>query len=61
MNYKVYLYAIFLFISILALSGIDFEKIMRKNKVMEIKLLVMVLSFALSYLLTNFVCDFLNI
>ncbi len=60
MNYKIYLYAIFLFLSIFTLSGINFEKIMKKNKVIEARLLIMVLSFALSYMLTNFVYDFLN-
>ncbi len=61
MNYKMYLYAIFLFLSIFVLSGINFNSIMRKNKVVEAKLLIMCLSIALSYLLTNFVVDFLNL
>ena len=61
MNYKMYLYAIFLFLSIFVLSGINFNNIMRKNKVVEAKLLIMCLSIALSYLLTNFVIDFLNL
>ena len=33
---------------------------MKKNRVIEAKLLVLSLSFALSYLLTNFVIDFLE-
>ena len=61
MNYKMYLYAIFLFLSIFALSGINFNSIMKKNKAVEAKLLIMCLSIALSYLLTNFVVDFLNL
>ena len=61
MNYKMYVYAIFTFLSIFMLSGINFEKFMRKNKVLEAKLLILSLSFALSYLLTNFVLDFLNL
>lgn len=61
MNYKVYLYAIFLFVSIFALSGINFEKFMKRNKVLEARLLIFILSFALSYMLTNFICDFLNL
>ncbi len=61
MNYKIYLYAIFVFLSIFILSGINFEKFMKKNKVIEAKLLVMTLSCAMSYLLTNFVVDFLNL
>lgn len=61
MNYKIYFYAIFMFVSIYILSGINFEKLMKKNKVVEAKLLMMTLSVALSYLLTNFLFDFLNI
>ncbi len=61
MNYKIYLYALFLFISIYMLSGVNFEKFMRKNKVIEARLLIMALGFIFSYLLTNFVIDFLNL
>ncbi len=61
MNYKVCLYTIFLFLSIFIYSGVNIEKIMKRDKIMEAKLLVMSLSFALSYLLTNFVLDFLNL
>ena len=61
MNYKIYLYTIFVFLGIFIFSGINFDKIMKKDKVIEAKLLVMSLSFALSYLLTNFVADFLNL
>ena len=61
MNYKIYLYAIFLFLSIYIFSGVHIEKIMKKDKVIEARLLVMGLSVALSYLLTNFVIDFLSL
>lgn len=61
MNYKICLYAIFIFMSIYIFSGVNFEKIMKRDRVIEAKLLVMSLSFALSYLLTNFVLDFLNL
>ena len=61
MNYKIYLYAIFVFVSIFMFSGVNFDGIMKKNKVLEAKLLVMTLSIALSYLLTNFIVDFLSL
>lgn len=61
MNYKMYLYAVLVFFSIFILSGINFEKIMKKGKEIEAKLLVMSLSCGLAYLLTNFVLDFLNL
>lgn len=61
MNYRIYVYALFFFLSIFMLSGINFEKFMRKNKVIEAKMLIMALSCAFSYLLSNFVLDFLNL
>ncbi len=61
MNYKIIVYALFLFLSIYVLSGINISKIMKQDKVVEARLLVMCLSVALSYLLTNFVFDFLNL
>lgn len=61
MNYKIYLYAIFLFLSIYIFSGVNVEKVMKKDKIIESRLLVMSLSIGLSYLLTNFVIDFLNL
>lgn len=61
MNYKIYLYALFLFLSIYVLSGINFEKIMKKDKVIEARILFMSLAISLSYLITNFVWDFLNL
>ncbi len=61
MNYKIYLYAIFLFLSIFILSGVNFDHIMKKNKVIEAHLLVITLSMAMSYLVTNFVLSFLDL
>ena len=61
MNYKIYLYALFFFLSIFIYSGVNFNKIMKKDKNIEARLLVMVLSAISSYILTNFVTDFLNL
>ncbi len=56
MNYfvKFFIYSSCLIIVMIALSGIDFEKIMRRNKVKEIQLLIICLSMALAYLISNF-------
>lgn len=61
MNYKIYLYIIFTLISCFGISAINFDNFVRKNKYWETRVLVICLSFALGYLLTNFVIDFLNI
>lgn len=58
---KLMLYIIFTFVSAFGLSSLNFESIVKKNKNLEIRVLVMVLSFSFGYLLTNFVIDFLHI
>lgn len=60
MNYKILLYAIFLLLSVFVLSGINFNVIMKKNKEIEAHIFVIILSMALSYLITNFVWDFIG-
>lgn len=60
MDFKVYLYVFFTMMSVFILNGVNFNGIMKKGKEIEAKLLVLVLSFALSYLLTNFVLDFIS-
>lgn len=60
MDYKVYLYVFFTFVCIFVFSSLDFSKILRSNKNLEAKILVFILSFAFSYLVTNFIYDFIN-
>lgn len=60
MELKIYLYVFFTLFSVFVLSGVNFDPIIKKNKVIEARLLVLSLSIALSYLLTNFVLDFIN-
>ena len=59
MNYKIYLYIFFSMLSAFALSGINFEKIIRKNRIWETRILVLLLSLLMGYLVTNFVLEFL--
>ena len=61
MNIKIYIYVITLLISAYALSGINFDAFIKKNKAIEARVLVIILSIACSYLVTNFITDFLNI
>lgn len=60
MNYKIYLYVFFVLLSAFALSAVNYEKFIKKNKIVETKILVMIMSFISGYLLTNFVTDFLE-
>ncbi len=58
---KLLLYIFFTFIAAFGLSGINWNGIIKSGKILEAKVIVMVLSFSFGYLLTNFVLDFLNI
>ena len=61
MDYKIYLYVITLMLSAYSLSGLNFDAFIKKNKAIEARALVIVLSMALSYLVTNFIADFLSL
>lgn len=61
MHYKTYLYIFFVFLSIFALSSLNYEKIIKQNKIIETKILVMILGLALGYLITNLVVDFIGL
>ncbi len=61
MNYKLLLYVFNIMAIFYVLSGINFNNLFKKNKVIESRLFVMILGFILAYLLTNFVFDFLNV
>ena len=58
MNYKIYIYVITVLFSTYILSGVNFEKLMKRNKILEAKLLVITLSFIMGYFITNFIVDF---
>lgn len=60
MNYKIYLYIINVLLATYCLSGINFDKIMKSNKPIESRILVIIISFIIGYLLTNFIADFLT-
>lgn len=59
MNYKIYIYTFLTMLSAYALSCINFEKIIRKNKVIETKILYIIISISLGFLLTEFLLAFL--
>ena len=60
MEAKVYLYIFFTLMSIFMFNGVNFGPIIKKGKVNEARLLVLTLSFAMGYILTNFVLDFIS-
>lgn len=60
MNYKLMIYTFNILLCIFAVSSINFEKIIRKNKINETRILMIIISLVLAYLLTNFMIDFVG-
>ncbi|MBR5662126.1 MAG: DUF1146 family protein [Bacilli bacterium] len=60
MNYKTYIYIVSVLLSTFAISGINFSNVFRKNKVVEAKILVVLLSIALGYLVGTFAITFIE-
>ena len=61
MNIKLILYIVTSMLSVYALSGINFNGIIKIKKEIEAKVLVILLSLGLGYLVTNFIVDFLTV
>jgi uncharacterized membrane protein YwzB len=55
---KLYLYILIIPLSMLALESVNTNGIFKKNRIPFIKILFLMLSFALSYLVVNFLIDF---
>lgn len=60
MNIKVIIYMMTSLLSVFALSGINFNKFWNPKKVLEARIFIILLSLMMSYLLTNFIVDFLS-
>lgn len=61
MNYKAYIYVVTMMLSAFALSGINFNKMILTNKKVETRILVILICICMSYLVTNFITDFLDV
>ena len=60
MSIKVAFYCIFTLLSAYILSAVNYTNFFKKNKTVEAKIFIILLSLIMSYLLTNFVVDFLE-
>ncbi len=58
---KVYLYAIALFFSIWVLDAVDFNRILKKNKNIQARILYLLISIIMAYVIVNFIWDFYSI
>ncbi len=59
MNLKIYIYTFCTMLSAFAVSSLNLEKIIYKNKVIEARILYFIISFALGYLISEFIIAFL--
>lgn len=57
---KALLYVLFTLVSAYILSSINYNNFFKKNKIIEAKIFIILLSLIMSYLLTNFVVDFIS-
>ena len=60
MNFRTYIYIVSILLSTFAVSGINFDNVFRKNKVIEARVLVVLLALALGYLVGTFVITFIE-
>lgn len=58
--YKAGIYIITVLLSVYAISGINFNNFFKKNHELEAKVFVIIISFALGYLLGSFIIEFLE-
>lgn len=61
MSIKFVLYCIFIPINIWIITSTNLDKILKKNSVMQIHCLYLILSLCLSYLLVNFLVDIYSV
>ncbi len=55
------LYIVFLPCVLYALDSLDFNHFLKKNKVIQARILYIMISLALAYLLVNFVTNFMEV
>ncbi len=60
-KYKIITYVFVTLACAFSLSGINFNNFFKKNHIVEAKLFVVFITLALSYLVTNFIIEFLEI
>lgn len=58
--YNLLLYSIVLVIVIWTMDGININHIFKQNRIYQARVFYIMLIFSLTYLVTNFVIDFLN-
>lgn len=60
-KYKIFIYIIITFMCVFSISGINFNNFFKKERVVEARLFIILITLALSYLASNFIISFLEI
>jgi len=58
--YNLLLYVIVLIITIWAMDGININVIFKKNRIYQARVFYIMIIFSITYLVTNFIIDFIN-
>jgi len=58
--YNLLLYSIILVIVIWAIDGININRIFKTNRVYQARIFYIMIIFSITYLVTNFIIDFIN-
>lgn len=58
---KLCLYCLFFLIIVYIMDSVDMNKIFKKNKVIQARVFYIMLVFSMTYLVTNFVYDFIGV
>lgn len=60
MNYKVYIYAFMLIVTVYALSGINYNNFFKTKHVLEAKIFIMLVAMSISYLASMYIISFIE-
>lgn len=56
---KIILYIIFLFLVMWAMDGLNLNKLFKQSRVYQARIIYILISISISYLVTNFMYDFI--
>ena len=58
---KVVIYSIVFIITIWSMEGLDLNKLFKQSRVLQARILYLFFAISISYLVSNFIYDFINI
>lgn len=60
MSAKIFLYVLITILSLIGIESINVNNFFKKNRVFQARIFILFITFALSYLVTNFIYDFVH-